>query len=196
MPAGPSERESEWIRAARGGDREAFGRLVELHQDAVHTAASYLVNDAEDAADIAQETFLRAYRSIAGFAGQSSFRTWLLVIAANTARSLAAHRRAKKRGAPVVRLDDDSGGREPIDPPEPDGRSCPEDRALRCEMKEVLEEAIAELDEESRTMVVLRDLLGESYVGIAEAVGLPLGTVKSRIHRARLELREKLKKYL
>ena len=194
--AGASTGEGAWLRAARAGDREAFGRLVELHQEAVLTAAGYLSGSHEDAADIAQEVFLRAWRSIAGFAGNSSFRTWLLVITANTSRSLAARRKAKKRASQVIRLDGESAEREPIDVAEPDGRGCPETMALRRELKEVLETAIAGLDEESKTMVVLRDLLGESYESIAQTVGLPLGTVKSRIHRTRLELREKVRKYL
>jgi RNA polymerase sigma-70 factor, ECF subfamily len=169
--------------------------LVGRHGDAVMTAASYLVGNTEDAADVAQETFLRAWRARAGFAGQSSFRTWLLVIAANVARSQASRRRAKKRSAPEVRLDS-RPREETIDIPEPDGRSCPQGQALRTELKEALEEAILALDGDSRELVVLRDLLGESYESIAAARSLPLGTVKSKIHRARLELRERLGKYL
>jgi len=189
------DREAEWIRAAREGDRDAFGRLVERHQDAVFTAAHYLVGDPEDAADVAQETFLRAWRSFSGFAAQSSLKTWLLVITTNVARSLASSRKAKKRSARLVRLEA-RPGQDPIDLPEPDGRGCPENRALRAEMKEALEAAIADLDEESRSLVVLRDLLGESYEKISDALGLPLGTVKSRIHRARLVLRESIERYL
>jgi RNA polymerase sigma-70 factor (ECF subfamily) len=187
--------EAEWVRAARAGDREAFGRLVELHQDSVMTACHYLMGNPEDAADAAQDAFLRAWRSMSGFAGQSSFKTWLLVIAANAARSLSAHRRAKKRDAPILRLDGGSGD-EPLDVPEPDDRSGPVELALRVERKEAIERAIAGLDEETRSLVVLRDLLGESYESIAAAHDLPLGTVKSRIHRGRLELREKLAKFL
>jgi RNA polymerase sigma-70 factor (ECF subfamily) len=191
----PGDAEADLIQAARGGDRQAFELLVERHQDAVMTAAHYLVGDAEDAQDVAQEAFLRAYRSLAGFAGQSSFRTWLLAITTNAARSLATHRRAKKRTAREVRLDAGAEG-EAIDPPEPEGRGCPEGLAMRAELKEALEAAIAGLDQESRSALVLRDLAGESYEAIASAQGLPLGTVKSRIHRARLLLRERLKKFL
>ncbi len=193
--AGGEAGEAEWVRAARAGDREAFGRLVVLHQDAVMTACHYLVGNPEDAADVAQETFLRAFRSMGGFAGQSSFKTWLLVIATNSARSLSAHRRAKKRDVPLARLDHATGG-EPMDVAEPDGLSSPGEQALRRERKEAIERAIAGLDEEARTLVVLRDLQGESYEAISAALGLPLGTVKSRIHRARLDLRQKLIKYL
>jgi RNA polymerase sigma-70 factor (ECF subfamily) len=193
MPDGGPE--SAWIRSARDGDREAFGRLVLRHQDAVLTAVRYMVADQEDAEDIAQETFLRAWRSLSGFAGHSSFRTWVLVIAANAARSHAARKMAKKRAGKVVRLESRSG-EEIVEVPEPDGRGSPEDRAIRMELKEELEAAILALDDESRSLVVLRDLLGESYEAIAEAQGLPLGTVKSRIHRARLEIRDRLERYL
>jgi len=189
---GREETETELVRASRAGDRQAFGKLVELHQDAVMAAARHLASNAEDAADVAQETFLRAFRSLAGYAAQSSFRTWLLTIATNAARSLASRRRAKKRSAREVRLLPDGEG-EPLDPAEPPGRSSPEELAMRKETKEALEEAIAGLDEESRAAVVLRDLSGESYQAISAALGLPLGTVKSRIHRARLELRERMR---
>jgi RNA polymerase sigma-70 factor (ECF subfamily) len=158
------------------------------------TASTYLVESREDALDVTQETFLRAWRSLEGFSGQSSFRTWLLVIATNTARSLAAHRRAKKRSSPVVSMESRSG--EVIDIPEPDQRNSPENRALRGELKEAIEAAIANLDPEARGLVILRDLQGETYEAISTALSLPLGTVKSRIHRARLELRERLKEYI
>ncbi len=188
------EAEEQWIQAARKGDRDAFTRLLEKHQDAVMTACRYLVSHQEDALDLTQETFLRAWRSLGGFAGQSSFRTWLLVIATNAARSLAAHRRAKKRSSPVIPLETKSG--EFVDIPEPEEKGSPEYRAIRGEMKEAIEDAIAALDGESRSLIILRDLMGESYETISSNLGLPLGTVKSRIHRARLELRESLKNYL
>jgi RNA polymerase sigma-70 factor (ECF subfamily) len=190
-----TEAEPELIRRARSGDREAFGRLVERHQDPVMTACYYLTGDREDAEDLTQEVFLRAYRSLGGFAGESSFRTWLLTIATNAARSLAARRKAKKRTAHEVRIEAGAGG-EPLEIAEADGRGSPEGRAERVEIKEALEAAIAALDEESRAVVVMRDLAGESYQAIALALGLSLGTVKSRIHRARLELRERLRDLL
>jgi RNA polymerase sigma-70 factor (ECF subfamily) len=189
------DEEARWIQEAARGDRAAFGRLVERHQDAVMTAARYLVRSPEDAEDVAQEALLRAFRSIAGFAGRSSFRTWLLTITTNAARSFQALSRAKKRTGQVVRIDAGEPG-EGADIPEPGGLSSPEKQALRAERKEALEAAIAELDEESRSALVLRDLSGESYEDIAGSLGLPLGTVKSRIHRARLELRERLRRLL
>ncbi|MGH9360483.1 MAG: RNA polymerase sigma factor [Thermoanaerobaculia bacterium] len=191
----PAEVEAEWVRRAQRGEREAFGRLVLLHQEAVMSTARYLTGSDEDAADIAQEAFLRAWRSVGGFEGLASFRTWILTITANVARSLGSHRRAKKRAGGEVRIDPGPGG-EPIEVPEPGARNSPEARAIRAEVKEALERAIALLDDDSRAAVVLRDLGGESYEAIAAALGIPLGTVKSRIHRARLELRARLKDVL
>jgi len=194
-PAQTPEIEAEWIASARAGDREAFGKLVELHQDAVMTIAYRVTGHRDDAEDVAQQAFLKAFRSITGFTGRSSFRTWLITIATNTARTLASHRRALKRSGPVVRIE---GGqeRDGLDPPSPKGREDPEEHTLRVEFKAAVEGAIASLDAEARAAVVMRDLAGESYDAIAAALDLPVGTVKSRIHRARLELREKLKKYL
>ena len=190
-----ADAEAEWIRKARSGSREAFGQIVQLHQDAVMTTAHYLTRNREDAEDITQEVFLRAFRSMKGFAGQASLRTWLLTITTNTVRSLMTHRKAQKRTGPEVRIHSGPEG-QAIDIPSSDDLWSPEVQAMRGELKEALEEAIFDLDEESRTAVVLRDLMEETYEAIAKNLGLPLGTVKSRIHRARLELRDRLQKLL
>ncbi len=159
------------------------------------TTAYHLTGHRDDAEDVAQQAFLKAFRSIAGFTGRSSFRTWLITIATNTARTLSSHRRALKRSGRVVSIDGGPEG-ERADPPSPEGRDSPQEQVLRAEFKDAVEEAIASLDADTRAAVVMRDLAGESYEAIAAALELPVGTVKSRIHRARLELREKLKKFL
>lgn len=183
------------LRAARRGDRTAFDRLVLRHQNAVVQAAYYAIGSRHDALEVAQETFLNAYRALSRFRGEASLRTWLLRIALNTARSTQAKRRAKKRAAPgrAVSLHPD-GSDSAIDPP--DERHSPAALLERKERKEAIEAAIAALEPEARQIVVLRDLSGESYEAIARILALPLGTVKSKVHRARLQLREKLRRYL
>lgn len=192
------------VRLAAAGSREAFDRLVVRHQHDIVNAVSYYLRNYEDAVDAAQEAFLKAYRSIASFRGGCTFRTWLLRIAINTARSLAARRRAKKRGGDSCRVlessrcHSDGGDLEHAcaDIPDPDSSGGPARLLERKEVKDAIERAISELDHEARAIVVLRDIAGESYEAVSAALGLPMGTVKSRLHRARLELRAKMAPYL
>jgi RNA polymerase sigma-70 factor (ECF subfamily) len=193
----PSDRAD--VRAAAAGDRQAFDRLVLRHQQAVIDAASYYLGNYQDALEVAQEAFIKAYRALERFRGDAQFRTWMLRITMNAARSFQTKRRAKKRSAPIISIhsrgagtdDDDDAGFEI-----PDYRDTPESLLHRKELKEMIERAIAELDEEARELIVLRDIVGESYDAIAEQFDLPLGTVKSKVHRARLVLREKISKFL
>jgi len=155
--------------------------------------------------DAAQETFLKAYRGIRRFRGSSTFRTWVLRIAVNSARSLRTRQKALKRGggAPSVpqrpawtRLDPFSADPAAQDIADPCEASGPARLLERKEVKTALERAIAGLDDSDREVIVLRDLSGVSYEAIANALDLPLGTVKSRVHRARLILREQMAEYL
>lgn len=186
------------IRLAAKGDREAFDRLVLRHQHAVVSAATYYLGDYEDAVDVAQEAFFKAYRGLSRFRGRSSFKTWILRIALNTARSMRAHRRATKRGGKVTHLSPgsrDTSDNPTVDIEDPDVSSQPATLLERKEVKEAIEKSIAELDAESREIIVLRDISGESYEAIATELGVPIGTVKSRVHRARLELRQKMARF-
>ena len=195
-------RQAEDIRRAMAGDRSAFDRLVLSCQDDVVNAASYYLGNDEDGVDAAQDAFLKAYRGLAGFRGGSSFKTWVLKIAINTARSLRARARAKKRGGGMQRLGDrpsPGGGEEEESRHEladPRAGAAPPAILERKELKEAIEDAILDLDEEAREVIVLRDIAGETYESIAAALGVPLGTVKSRVHRARLEIQKKLRPLL
>jgi len=188
-------------RAARG-DRRAFDLLVGRHQPAVIDAAHYFLGNRDDALDVAQEAFLKAFRALARFRGAAQFRTWLLRITLNTARSFRTRRRAKKRAGPTVSIHHGAGSRcdagsgEPRELEIPDVRSAPDAQLERKELKAALENAIASLDDSARELIVLRDILGESYEAIATHLALPLGTVKSKVHRARLVLREKMAPYV
>lgn len=193
----PDEVEEDVRRAARG-DKAAFERLVRRYQDDAVRTAYYFLGDREDAADVAQEAFLKAYRGLPGFRGGASFRTWLLTIVINSARSLETRRGAKKRRGATVSLDaaGTSGEDTRADIAIADRSGDPTELLRRKELKEAIERAIWELEPQARQLIVLRDISGESYEAIAAFTGLPLGTVKSRIHRARLELQEKLGPWL
>ena len=180
------------------GDRAAFERIATRYQDDMFNAASYYLGNREDALDAAQEALLKIYKGIATFRGGSSLKTWILTVTINTARSQRARARAKKRSGTVVRIDDagpdavGSKDRRALDLPDPETSGTPSALIERKEVKEAIERAIAELEEDSRAVIVLRDIACESYESIAASLSLPIGTVKSRVHRARLELRGKL----
>lgn len=178
------------VEAFREGKPGAFDAIVRTHQDRVYAFCLRMLADREDALDVAQEVFLSAYRNLAGFRGEASLSTWLLRIAAN--RSLNRIRqRATRAAREVMSIEPEGDGDAPFQPP---GRE--EDRPDRMvesrETREILEAAIANLDEDSRMLVLLSDVEGLSYEELSEAVGIPLGTVKSRLHRARMALRKML----
>ena len=190
--------EESYVAAASRGDREAFDQLVQKHQQSVINAASWYLGHHEDALEVAQESFLKAWKALDGFKGKASFRTWLLRITLNTARSFHAHKQAFKRSGTTATLSmsaptegDDEGGHDL-------GDSSGEPHRLleKKELGQVIENAIESLEEQARRIIILRDILGESYQAIANEEGLTLGTVKTRVHRARLELREILQDFL
>jgi RNA polymerase sigma-70 factor (ECF subfamily) len=162
------------VRRARAGDREAFGRLAERFQAPVYRVVRGIVGDAAEAEDVAQEVFLKAYGALGRFRGESGFFTWLYRIAVNEAL------RAARRRRPAATLDEGLPVEAPRpEPPDEDGPSVA-----------LLERLLRKLPEEFRAIVVLRDLEGLSYRDLAEALEIPLGTVESRLFRARRELRE------
>jgi RNA polymerase sigma-70 factor, ECF subfamily len=193
-PEGP---EDDWLLVRRVVDRDdlhAFDLLVERHQDRVYGMIARLVADAESARDLTQETFLKAYKGLAGFAGGSSFYTWLYRIARNVVTSQLRHEAARPKIS--ASLDAEEGDRAPLRlvaaGPGPD----PVQAAVEAERKKLLLQALAMLQPEFREIIVLRDFEDRSYEEIAELLDLPDGTVRSRLHRARAELRDKLKPIL
>jgi RNA polymerase sigma-70 factor (ECF subfamily) len=161
------------VRRAKAGDREAFGRLMDRFQAPVYRVVRGILSDASDAEDVAQEAFLRAYESLAKFRGESGFFTWLYRIAVNEAL-----RARKRRSFTALEVVPEVEAPRPETPDE-DGPS-----------PAALERLLAMLSDEFRAIVVLRDLEGLSYQEIAETLEIPMGTVESRLFRARRELRE------
>jgi RNA polymerase sigma-70 factor (ECF subfamily) len=169
------------IAATLAGDTAAFGRLVHVYQDRLYNSLLRVVG--EDAADIVQDAFVQAYTKLDTFRGSSAFYTWLYRIAFNLAMSHA------RRGRKTQSLESmkASWGNEPVD-----GQPSPEAGIERRENVELVHAALAALSTEYRTILVLREIDGCRYDEIAEILEMPVGTVRSRLFRARLALRDQL----
>jgi RNA polymerase sigma-70 factor, ECF subfamily len=182
------------VRRAQSGETAAFEALVRRHERRIFTFAYRMVGERTEAEDMAQEVFLKAYRGLHGFRGASRFSTWLHAIAAHHCASyLSARKRRRERETPppnvAGRCDGNAaaswdGMRDAA--PGPD--AALEGRDLR----QRLETALAELSTEHRLVVVLRDVQGLSYEEIAATLAIEMGTVRSRLHRARMALRAAL----
>ncbi len=181
----PTEAESVLVARARGGDRDAFEALVRRHGDRLYAVVLRFVADGDEAQEVTQEAFLRAWRSIAQFEGRSHFFTWLYRIGINEAKRRAARRPA----AAVVSLND-----EPI-PEAPDWSDSPQTRFEHADLRSVLEHAVRALPIEYRTPLILRDIEGLSTREAAEVMELGMAAFKSRLHRARLAVRRALDEY-
>lgn len=178
--------DQEVVERAKQGDQDAFAQLVTEHQNRVYTLALRLVNDREEAADLAQEAFVRAWQGLGSFQGESSFATWMYRLTTNVCID---HLRKQKRREGVeasVSLDDpDSGWAEPAD-----WEGDPQRKLERSEQGRALEQGLARLPDWQRRVLVLRELSGLSYQEISHTLDVDLGTVKSRIARARMSLRK------
>lgn len=184
-PAGPS---SDLTERARGGDRAAFEALVRETYDGAFALALRLVGDEHDARDAVQDAYLRAFRSIPGFRGDSAFSTWLHRIVANCSSTLLA-RRGRRRHQALHLLGDTDEGSVLVDlRPEHD----PETRSLRHSDHKRLMAALDELPPRLRAVVVLRDVHDLSHEAIAAQLGISTGAAKVRLHRARRQLRDRL----
>ena len=172
---------------ARRGDLAAFEELVRRNEKRVYAVALRSSGSPEDAADITQEVFLRAWRSIEDFRGDSGFSTWLFRITANLCVDFARHRQAQPQTQPLVGEDD-------AERPIPDTAPTPEEHLENSELGRELAAALDEISEEHRRIVLLRDVSGLSYTDIAEVLEISEGTVKSRLSRARIALRTILQK--
>lgn len=178
--------EQQLVARAKQGDQDAFSQLVEANQNKVYTLALRMTGSPEDGADLAQEAFLRAWRSLPSFQGESSFSTWLYRLTSNLCIDFLRREKRRKASASVTSLDDEDGT---YSMEIPDHRFNPESEAERRELRAALEQALCKLSDEHRQALVLRELEGLSYAEIAARLSLESGTVKSRIARARLALR-------
>ncbi|MGE5610322.1 MAG: sigma-70 family RNA polymerase sigma factor [Bacillota bacterium] len=207
IPAGLLEkdgrRELEWLRRAQRGDRASYGQIVLAYQDRLYNAVLRLIGDREEARELTQEAFTRGLMKLDSFRGDASPYTWLFRIAVNLAisrlRKVQRHRVfslswSGQSGNGHHGTDDQASSlvdrlaQESVDPP-------PEDLEKREQGQQVLA-ALGRLDAEYRAVLVMRDIEGFDYQQMADVLGLPLGTLKSRLFRARLALRDELLPYL
>lgn len=187
--------EAQFIERLRAGEAAAFNRLVEERSGDIYALLFRLTEDREEARDLTQETFLQAYRHLAQFRGDADLRTWLYRIAVNQARNRWRWWRRRRRDV-TVSLDAPDGGGEGApalasrvgDP----SASDPEQQTLSRERERTLLRALNTLSRSYREVVVLRDIEGLSYEEVAQALGISVGTVKSRLSRGRTELRKRL----
>ena len=183
----------ELVKAFQEGRKESFDELVVRHQDRVFNICFRMLGNYEDANDCAQDTFIRVYRSLARFRRQSSFSTWLYRIAVNTCKNRLSSS-AFRRERSVLRINgskDGDGDERSMEIG--DSTHTPNGAFERREREALIQDAIQSLPDKQRTVVVLRDVEGLSYEEIAEITGMNLGTVKSRIARARERLKHLLK---
>ena len=179
-----SEDDQKLIEECLAGNTDAFGQLVVRYQDRLYHSLMLMVKSPEDARDLSQEAFVHAFRKLDSFRGDSQFYTWLFRIAANATisfrRKAARQKTSSVETAKEAAVDERGGAR-------PSGRMEVQ------EEQELVRLALSELSDEFRQAIVLTEIEGLSYEDAAEAVGCPIGTIRSRIHRARNELREKLR---
>ncbi len=180
------------VEAARGGDVNAFEQLVKRYDRNVFRIAQHITQNREDAEDVVQDAFLKAYTNLENFQGQSKFYTWLVRIAVNE----SLMRLRKRRTDRTVSLDEDIETEEDTMPREvADWSPNPEQLYTQGELKDILSRTINGLPPSFRTVFVLRDVEGLSTEEAAEALELSVPAVKSRLLRARLQLRERLNKF-
>ena len=191
--------DDELMERYRAGDEAAFTLLVRRHQQPLINFIARYINDRDSAEDLAQETFIRIFKASRRYKpGQAHFKTWLYHIASNLCKNELRNRgrRNRYRVDSVIESDGDSEQIDLIESAPADAASQPEVALERKELHEAIQRAIAELPERYRLPLVLRDLQGLSYDEISDTLELRSGTTKSRINRARLMLKDKLKSYV
>ena len=176
------------VQQAKAGDRNAFAALVSAYETKIYNLALRYLGNREDAMDASQEVFLRVFRFLPGFQEESGFSTWIYRIGVNVCKDMLAKQSRRNEQSLEVEDEDDEQRTMEL----ADHRYTPEQIVENAELRSVLSEAIAALPDQQREVIVLRDIQGLSYDEIANVLSLEPGTVKSRLSRARENLRKKL----
>ncbi|MBI2899077.1 MAG: sigma-70 family RNA polymerase sigma factor [Planctomycetes bacterium] len=182
-----ADSDRELVRRAQDGDPDAFNELVLRHQEKIFNAVYRFCSHWEDACDITQRAFVNAFRKIGEFKGDSAFTTWMYRIAFN--QSVSFRRETGRQKTVSLTSKDDEMVREPA------FEHNPSERLETDDSRRKVQQALAALDDDDRKIIVLKDLQGYSYDEIAAILDIPKGTVRSRLHRARLALKTKLKSF-
>lgn len=185
----PYNQDSDLVHLVRHGDKQAFDRLMQKYQFRILKLINHYVKDPSEAMDVTQESFIRAFRALDKFRGESAFYTWLYRIAINTAKHHVISRNRQMMEINIELADKEhilakNNVRE---------YSTPEKIILRDEIETVINQAIQELPKELRMAIVLREMEGMSYQEIASTMSCPIGTIRSRIFRARLTIERRIR---
>ena len=184
--------DKEIIERVKGGEKEAYDLLVLKYQQRVINLISRFVKNHSDALDVSQETFIKAYRAVPNFRGESAFYTWLYRIAVNTAKNhlTVQSRKITKSDYDVADIEQIEGNMSLTE------QTTPESLLVKDELQETILKTIENLPEDLKSAIMLREIEGLSYEGIAEVMECPVGTVRSRIFRAREMIDSKIKPLL
>jgi len=194
MVVGPSD--AELVERFKGGDRSAFNEIVQRYQHRVFTMCMRKMGNEQVASEVAQDVFVALFRALGRFRGDSQLSTWIYRVVINHCKNRRQYRRRRAMDRHesldgLAENDDDKPKRQlPSDDAPPDAST------FRSEAQAILEVALAELEEEQRTIIVLRDMEDLSYEEIGQLLELPRGTVKSRLHRARSQLAKTLSRHI
>ncbi len=184
------------ISRLRERDEQAFGEIVRTYGDKVFSLIYRMLGNRQEAEDVAQDVFITVFKTIESFRGEAKFSTWLLRIAANHSKNRIKH--LARRPTEGVDPEDVSQVRQSADRPTPPVQAhidAPDKMLEAAEIEKLMQHAIGELPEDQRLLIVLRDIEEMSYEEIGEITGLPEGTIKSRLHRARMAIKEELDKH-
>ena len=181
------------VDACQKGDSEAFTELVTRYQNRIFNTILRMIGNYETALDLTQETFLRAYQNLTGFQKKSAFFTWLFRIAINIATSKRRQYARRPRKFCFSQYDSGETAGPKIEPP--DKQPLPQDTLVQREMQSLVQQEISALPDEFRQVLVLRDIEGLSYEDIHLIIDCPIGTVRSRLHRARAMLKDRLSQF-
>ena len=190
---GDREVDQQLVERAQRGEKAAFELLVAKYQRKLVRLLSRFIRDPTEVEDVAQEAFIKAYRALPSFRGDSAFYTWLYRIGINTAKNYLV---ALGRRAPTVSETESADGDSPEESGQVPDYNTPENELMSRQIAETVNRAVEELPEELRTAITLRELEGLSYEEIASIMSCPIGTVRSRIFRAREAIAEKLRPQL